>query len=407
MVATAVEHLGLRLEAHDQEWADILDRWLHDRWPAHRDAIGSARGAEREMALRAWQGELARGGYAAINWPKRFGGQSATTTQQLAYFLTMGEHRAGPPTGRIGLNLCGPTLIAHGTEAQQQRFLGPMLRGEHIWCQGFSEPGAGSDLASLRTRAVVDGDDLVISGQKIWTSGADRADWMFALVRTDPTAPKRDGISFVLIPMSAPGVEVRPIKQISGDSGFSEVFLDAVRVPLTHVVGGLNNGWNVTRTTLANERAVLFLGQQVALSSTVRKVITQACEVGTNGRRAADDPDLRGRIADAWMESELVRINGMRNLAKVLDGDAPGPEGAMSKLFGQHVEQHVHELALDIGGALSVLERGSDDAPYDGKWALGWLRTRASTIGGGTSEIQRNILAERVLGMPRDPWADA
>ena len=407
MVATAVQQLGLQLDRDDQRWADELDDWLTRSWPAHATAIAAATGREREAALRAWQSELAGARYAAIGWPEQYGGRAATTTQQLVYFLTMGQHRAAPPTGRIGLNLCGPTLMSHGTTEQREAFLRPMLHGEHVWCQGFSEPGAGSDLASLRTRAQLDGDHLVVTGQKIWTSGADRADWMFALVRTDPAAPKRDGISFVLIPMDAPGVEVRPIKQISGDSGFSEVFLDEVRVPLTHVVGGLDNGWAVTRTTLANERALLFLGQQVALTSTMRKIIRQAREVLPGVAPAKDDHALRDRIAEAWIETELVRINGMRNLVKVLDGQNPGPEGAMSKLFGQHVEQVVHELALDVGGGRSVLERGADEAPYDGKWALGWLRTRASTIGGGTSEIQRNILSERVLGMPRDPWADA
>lgn len=407
MRSTVVASLGLRLDAAEQRWAADLDSWLAEHWPVHRDAIRSSAGADREAALRSWQAELAQARYAAIGWPEEHGGRAASTTQQLLYYLALGQHRAAPATGRIGLNLCGPTLIAHGTPEQQQRFLPPMLRGEHLWCQGFSEPDAGSDLASLRTKGVVVGDELVITGQKIWTSGAERADWMFALVRTDPAAPKRDGISFVLVPMDADGVDVRPIKQISGDSGFSEVFLDEVRVPLAHVVGGLGNGWSVTRTTLANERAVLFLGQQVALTSTVRRIIGQAKEVVPGRGRAADDRALRDRIAEAWIETELVRINGMRNLAKVLDGQNPGPEGAMSKLFGQHVEQQVHELALDVGGGAAVLERGAEGAPYDGKWALGWLRTRASTIGGGTSEIQRNILAERVLGMPRDPWADA
>ncbi|RNL62357.1 acyl-CoA dehydrogenase [Nocardioides marmoriginsengisoli] len=407
MDSTAVDSLGLRLDDLDRAWAQELGAWLAQHWPAHRAAIRAAAPTERDGALRAWQSELAEARYAAIGWPEEFGGRAATTTQQLLFHLALGEHRAMPATGRIGLNLCGPTLISHGTPEQQELFLRPMLHGEHLWCQGFSEPDAGSDLASLRTRGVVDGEELVITGQKIWTSGADRADWMFALVRTDPAAAKRDGISFVLVPMDAAGVDVRPIRQISGDSGFSEVFLDEVRVPLANVVGGLDNGWSVTRTTLANERAVLFLGQQVALTSTMRKIVAQAKEDLPGRPRAAADPALRDRIAGAWIETELVRINGMRNLAKVLDGQNPGPEGAMSKLFGQHVEQHVHELALDLGGGAAVLERGAEDAPYDGKWALGWLRTRASTIGGGTSEIQRNILAERVLGMPRDPWADA
>jgi alkylation response protein AidB-like acyl-CoA dehydrogenase len=227
------------------------------------------------------------------------------------------------------------------------------------------------------------------------------------LVRTDPGAPKRRGISFVLVPMAAHGVDVRPIKQISGDSEFNEVFLDEVTVPMSNVVGGLHNGWNVTRTTLANERAILFMGQQMALTSTLRKVITQARTPDASGERPADAPHLRDRIAEAWIEVELVRLNGLRNLAKVLGGREPGPEGAMSKLFGQHAEQALHELALDIGGQFAILDRGAELAPNKGKWALGWLRTRASTIGGGTSEIQRNVLAERILGQPRDPWADA
>jgi alkylation response protein AidB-like acyl-CoA dehydrogenase len=258
----------------------------------------------------------------------------------------------------------------------------------------------------LRTRAVVDGDELVITGQKIWTSGAHLSDWMFALVRTDPAAPKRQGISFVLVPMTAPGVEVRPIRQISGDSDFNEVFLDEVRVPLSNVIGPLNDGWNVTRTTLANERAILFMGQQMALTATLRKAIATANAPDPHGVRAADDPHWRDRIAQAWIDVELLRLNGMRNLAKVLAGGEPGAEGSMSKLFGQYVEQHLHELALDLGGEFAILDRGADDAPNKGKWALGWLRTRASTIGGGTSEIQRNVLAERILGQPRDPWAD-
>ncbi|MFE9322586.1 acyl-CoA dehydrogenase family protein [Nocardia sp. NPDC006982] len=400
--------LGVQLSAADEEFATELSTWLDGHLPAHRaESAEAATPADKLRLARVWQAELAAGGWAAITWPRIHGGREASATQQLIYHSTVAERRVPPAVGRIGINLCGPTLIAHGTEEQRARFLEPMLRGEHLWCQGFSEPGAGSDLASLQTSGVIDGQELVITGQKIWTSGAERADWMFALVRTDRSAPKREGISFVLIPMDAAGVDVRPIKQLSGDSGFNEVFLDQVRVPLDNVVGGLNKGWGVTRTTLANERAILFMGQQVALASTVRKIVDQARHRDVSGWRAADDAHLRSRIAEAWIDAELVRINGIRNLGKVLAGRQPGPEGAMSKLFGQHVEQRVHELALDLGGTAALLDRGAKDAPNRGKWALGWLRTRASTIGGGTSEIQRNVLSERVLGQPRDPWADA
>ncbi len=400
--------LDIDLSEDDAAFAEEWMTWLDTHLPAMHEKLADAGSdADKQALARDWQSQMAAGGWAAITWPLEFGGRAATARQQLIFYLTSAERRVPPLAGRIGINLCGPTLIAHGTSEQQQRFLPPMLDGRHVWCQGFSEPGAGSDLASLRTRGVVDGDSLVITGQKIWTSGAQYADCMFALVRTDPDAPKRRGISFVLVPMTANGIEVRPIRQISGDAGFNEVFLDEVRVPLTNVIGELNGGWNVTRTTLANERAILFMGQQMALTATLRKAITMAKVADPQGVRAADDPHFRDRIAQAWIDVELVRLNGMRNLARVLAGKEPGPEGAMSKLFGQHVEQKLHELALDLGGEFAILDRGAPDAPNRGKWALGWLRTRASTIGGGTSEIQRNVLAERILGQPRDPWADA
>jgi alkylation response protein AidB-like acyl-CoA dehydrogenase len=403
-----LDALDIDLSEQDAAFAAEWSVWLDEHLPDIHEKFATAGSAAEKHALaRQWQSQMAAGRWAALTWPPEVGGRAATARQQLLFFLTSAERRVPPLAGRIGLNLCGPTLIAHGTPEQQQRFLPPMLDGTEVWCQGFSEPGAGSDLASLRTRGEIDGDELVITGQKIWTSGAQVADWMFALVRTDPDAPKRHGISFVLVPMTAKGVDIRPIRQISGDADFNEVFLDEVRVPLTNVVGNLNDGWNVTRTTLANERAILFMGQQIALTATLRKATTMAKTADPQGLRAADDPHLRDRIAQAWIDVELVRLNGMRNLTKVLSGKEPGPEGAMSKLFGQHVEQHLHELALDLGREFSILDRGADDAPNRGKWALGWLRTRASTIGGGTSEIQRNVLAERILGQPRDPWADA
>jgi len=402
-VSEAAADLGLQLEPDDVAFAAELREWLDEHLPADRPP----RDPEERIAwLRCWQAELDRGRWVAVAWPEEHGGRAATPVQQLLYHLEMSQRRAPMVVGQIGLNLCGPTLVAHGSEAQRRRHLAPMRSGQELWAQAFSEPGAGSDLASLRTRGVVDGDELVITGQKVWTTGAHIADWLFALVRTDPAAPKREGLSFVLVPLDAAGITVRPIRQISGDAEFNEVFLDEVRVPLSNVVGGLGQGWQVTRTTLANERAVLFTGQQLALRSLVDRIVATAQTPGLDGSRAADDPGLRKRIAEAWITSRLVGVNGMRNLGRVLAGEEPGPEGAMSKLFGQEAEQRIHELALDVGGLGALLDRGAVDAHGGGRWALGWLRTRASTIGGGTSEIQRNILAERVLGQPRDPWSD-
>jgi alkylation response protein AidB-like acyl-CoA dehydrogenase len=348
-----------------------------------------------------------RGGWVAIHWPAEFGGRGASLMEQVVYHTELALRKVPALIGHIGLSLCGPTIMVHGTPEQRERFLEPMRTAGHIWCEGFSEPDAGSDLAGLKTRGVIDGDELVINGQKIWTSGAEISDWMFALVRTDPDAPKRHGISFVLVPMDADGLEVRPIRQIGGDAGFNEVFLSDVRVPLDNVVGPLHEGWSVARTTLSHERSTLFMASQLRMAQTLDDIV-ELTKRSTDeaGRSRASDPELRRRIARAWIATQLARINGMRNLGRVLAGEQPGPEGAVMKLFGQESEKALYELALDVAGPVGVLDKGAADAPDRGKWVLGYLRTRASTIGGGTSEIQRNILAERVLGFPRDPWAD-
>ena len=350
-------------------------------------------GSGRLHALKQWQRTMDSGSWAAIAWPEEFGGRAATFTQQLLFHGELARRRLPGPVGRTGLSILGPTLMVHGSAQQREEVLPRLRRGDDLWCQGFSEPEAGSDLANLRTTAVADGDELVINGQKIWTSGAREADAVFALVRTDPAAPKREGISYVLVPLSAPGVTVRPIRQISGDEEFSEVFFDDVRVPVSAVVGGLGNGWKVMRTTLANERSVLFLSRQLAFERQLKAISPQA---------AQGDAHLRERWARCWGAAQLVRINGLRGLARAEDGMEPGPEASMSKLFGQETEKALYELALDAAGPLAVLDTASADAVDGGKWALGWLRTRASTIGGGTSEVQRNALAERVLGQPRD-----
>jgi len=392
------------LDERASELVDELTGWLVDHlpegWRLPRDPD------ERIVWLRDWQRQMAEARWVAIHWPEEHGGRDATLEEQVAYHATLARHRAPGLIGNTGLSLCGPTILVHGTDEQRQRFLPPMLRGEEIWCEAFSEPDAGSDLAGLRTRGVVEGDELVITGQKIWTSQATIADWMFALVRTDPEAPKREGISFVLIRMDAPGLDVRPIRQISGDAEFCEVFLDEVRIPLTQVVGELNGGWHVARTTLSHERSTIFVAGQMRMARQIERIaaLLAESEDPVTGEPRSDRYELRQRLAQAWIDAQLAMVHGARTFGQVAAGREPGPEAAVLKLFGQESEQRLYELALDIPGAAGLLDHGADGAPGNGRWVLGYLRTRASTIGGGTSEIQRNILAERVLGLPRDPW---
>ena len=401
--------MDIALTPEARQLTKELEAWLDDNlpedfgkaWRLPRDP------AERVAWLRDWQARLAKDHWVAIHWPTEHGGRAASLEEQVAYHAVMARRRPPMLIGNTGLSLCGPTIITHGSDAQRERFLPPMLTGEEIWCEGFSEPEAGSDLAGLKTRGIVEGDQLVITGQKTWTSAAMIADWMFALVRTDPDAPKRDGISFVLIPMDAAGLDARPIKQISGDAEFCEVFLDEVRVPLDNVVGDLNQGWYVARTTLSHERSTIFVASQMRMTrqlETIAGVLAKATDPDGSPRQARHD--LRQRLAQAWIDSQLSRVHGARSFATIAAGHEPGPEAAVTKLFGQESEKRLHELALDACGPAGLLDKGSNEAPDGGKWILGWLRTRASTIGGGTSEIQRNILAERVLGMPRDPWSD-
>lgn len=395
---------GADLPESAAEFTAELSSWLDENLP---DGFGEPgfrmpKGTEpRREFIRDLQRRMAEGRWLAIHWPEEFGGRNATMEQQIAYHAELARRGVPRPLGHIGLNLCGPTIIRHGTDEQRARFLGPMRTGEEVWCEGFSEPEAGSDLAGIRTRGVVEGDELVINGQKTWTTGAHYSKWMFALVRTDPEASKHDGLSFVLIPMDAPGVTVRPIERISRDPDINEVFLDDVRVPLSNVVGPLHGGWGVTRTTLSHERYTQFLASQIGFTRVLSGVVRLAKEYDLLGERPADEHEVRSALARKWMTSQLIRINGLRNIATVKDSGEPGPEGAIMKVFGQEEEKALYDLALHMHGARSLLDRGAEFAPDRGKWIFGYLRTRASTIAGGTSEIQRNIIAERVLGMPR------
>ncbi len=359
--------------------------------------------ADREDVerLRAWQRTLWEGGWVGLNWPVKYGGRGAAILEQIIFYEELARAQAPPPINRGGLSMLGPTLMAHGTEAQIQRFLPKILTAEEIWCQGFSEPNAGSDLANLQCRAVRDGDEFVVSGQKVWTSLAHVADWGFFLVRTDPAAPRHKGITFLLVDMRSPGITVRPLRQMTGEAEFNEVFLDAVRVPVANVVGKVNEGWQVAMTALAYERDLLTFIRNISLRMALDRLVTLAKKTERNGARAADDPVVRQGLVALLIEERCLQLNGYRSLTRLVRGEAPGPEGSTSKLSWSRVDQDLAELATEILGPLSQITDKAW-AVDEGQWAYNCLLARASTIRAGTSEILKNILGERVLGLPKD-----
>jgi alkylation response protein AidB-like acyl-CoA dehydrogenase len=393
----------VRLSPEDAAFRDEVRGWLAD----HSEEIEETRrldwesGGEAFERHREWERTLSAAGLAAVHWPEEYGGRGASIVQQAIFTEEYIRARAPERINRLGLGLLGPTLMAHGTQEQKAAHLERILRCDEIWCQGFSEPNAGSDLASLRTRAVLDGDEYVVDGQKIWTSLGRFGDWIFTLVRTNPDAPKHKGITFLLIDMHSPGVEVRPLVQINGDARFAEVFFTGVRVPAGNVVGGVDNGWKVAMTTLGFERGT-GLGSSAAFNRMFDELvdITRVSERGD--AVAADDPDVRRRIAQAYIETRIFDLNSKRMLTRLARGDQVGPEASMNKLYWSEMEARLTELAVDVLGERGELEPGSADAAGD--WFNTYLYARASQIFAGTSEVQKNIIAQRVLGLPREGW---
>jgi alkylation response protein AidB-like acyl-CoA dehydrogenase len=309
--------------------------------------------------------------------------------------------RAPGLIGMMGIQMVGPTLIQFGTEEQRRRYLPKILTADEIWCQGYSEPGAGSDLASLRTRAELVGDEFVVNGQKVWTSSAQYADRMFCLVRTDPSAPKHAGISYVLIDMKSPGISVRPLVQMTGDAGFNEVFFEDVRVPRTNLVGQLNNGWQVANATLAHERNML--GSTVRTQQTFQKLVRLAQTQRRNGAAASADPVIRQRLADLALRVETMKLEAYRQLTDTLRGRPPGIAASVSKLVTTELNHDIARTALDIMGSYGPLGRRDARARDGGIWPVDFMYSLGLIIGGGTSQIQKNIISERGLGMPKEP----
>jgi alkylation response protein AidB-like acyl-CoA dehydrogenase len=298
-----------------------------------------------------------------------------------------------------GLTMGGPVLIAHGTDAQKRRHLRTILSAEEIWCQGFSEPNAGSDLAALKTRAVLDGDDFIVTGQKVWTSFARYADWCMLLVRTDPDAPKHKGISYLLVDMHSPGISVRPLVQINGDRGFNEVFFEDVKVPKQNLVGEKNQGWHVAITTLMFERS--GVGERRDMLNAVKELADVAKTLPRDGRTAWDDAAVRQKLAQFACEAQALKYTGYRQLTRRLKGQAPGPEGSVTKLAASELNARINNFAMELLGPYSQIAYNAAYAIDQGKWAYRMLGSRALTIAGGTSEIQRNIIGERVLSLPK------
>lgn len=351
---------------------------------------------DRLSRMRLWQKRLHGAGLAAISWPVEFGGRAATPVQQLIFNAEMAAARAPEPINRSAINQLGPTIIQWGTDEQRARYLPKILSGEEVWCQGFSEPGAGSDLAALKTKAEIDDEELVISGQKVWTSKAQYADWIYILARTDPAAEKHHGISYILVPLRTSGIEVRPIRQITGQSEFNEVFFDAVRVPLANVLGPLHEGWRVAKSTLGYERVGQSRTHRIErrLSILVRMALEQ------DGVR---DDYVADRIVGFAARVEALRQISAQATAAGIRGVSPGPEASVAKLLTSEVDQAMANFGLELAGPGGTLERGSAGATKDGNVAQSYLLMRAATFGAGTSEIQRNVIAEKLLGLPRDP----
>jgi alkylation response protein AidB-like acyl-CoA dehydrogenase len=357
---------------------------------------------DRAMFRLAWERKLHAGGWAGINWPKEYGGRGASLIERAIFAEEMARARAPEGINIIGHNLVGTTLLRHGTEAQKLRFLPKILSSEEVWCQGFSEPNAGSDLASVRTKAELRGGKFVVNGQKVWTSYAQYSHWCFALVRTDPDAPKHKGLSFILIDMKSPGISIRPLKQISGENEFNETYFDDVEVPAENIVGEINGGWKIAMTTLAFERGPEdALGRQVRFKQELDKLLLALAELPRGKGKAIDDPVIRQRLAKSIIEVEVMRLNATRAFSKYLGGDDRGSDASMIKLYWSHAAQRLYETALDALGPIAPLA-GSDPAGVaGGRFQLSWLQSKAFSIYSGSSEVQRNIIGERVLGLPR------
>lgn len=399
--------MDLNYTAEDKAFRQQVRHWLEENIPKKRPETLDER--------RAWHRKLYEAGYLGMGWPKEYGGQEARPMEQAIVGEELARANAPASLNGLGIGIVAPTLIHHGTEHQKQEHVSKILTADELWCQLYSEPNSGSDLASLQCRADVNGDEFIINGQKIWTSGAYNADWGILLARTDRSAPKHQGISCIMLDMHQPGVEVRPLKQISGSSEFCEVFFTNVRVNADNLIGEMNAGWRIAQTTLSYERGGNVLSRVVRLQEMYSRMIEVCKTLKRNGKPAIEDPNVRQKLGEIYAEIEVLRYAALRLLSRLEKGQRPGPEASISKLHYSELDKHVQELFLDILGPYGLQTGGQpqefalhadSDFGEAGSWAYSFFWSRAGTIYAGSSEIQKNILGERVLGLPKEVRED-
>jgi len=394
--------VDLTLTPTETAFRDALRSWIAANAPKNWEA-GQLHASmhERFAFLRRWQKTVYEGGWAGVSWPKAYGGRGATMMEQAIFTEEMA--RAGAPAlaNTLGLAIIGPTIIHFGTDAQKKRYLANILSGDEIWCQGFSEPNAGSDLAGLRTRSELKGDHYIINGQKIWTSYGWVADWCALLTRSDAQSQKHAGLTYILVDMKSPGIEVRPLRQMTGESEFTEVFFHDVKVPAANVLGPQGEGWKVALGTLAHERATLGVLFQVQTRRQLDRHVEIWTQMDARGETTTDTAVVRQKTAAAYVENEVLRLNHLRAISSIMRKGAPGPEGSILKIGWSEANQRFQALAQEVLGDYGQLAAGSDLAIDNGAFAYSYLRSRGNTIEAGTSEIQRNIVGQHVLGLPK------
>ncbi len=390
--------MDLNLSPEEIKFRDELRAWLTANVPKDWDERREESMELRFEYLKRWQRKLYEGGWAGISWPKEYGGRGASLMEQVIFWQEMALASAPPLANVLGLGIIGPTIIAYGSEAQKKRHLAKILSAEEIWCQGFSEPDAGSDLANVRCEAKLDGDHYVVNGQKVWNSYGWAAHWCELIVRTDPDVPKHKGLTVLLVDMKSPGVDVRPLRQMTGETEFNEIFFHDVRVPATNVVGKVNEGWGVAMGTLMHERGTFGAGLQITYRRNMERLIDLAKTLERNGKPAAEDPIIRQKLAQCYAEIEIMRCNQMRAFSRISATGVPGPEGSIQKIFWSELNQRFQQIAQELLGPYGQLEAGDGHAIDNGMWAYGYLRSRGNTIEAGTSEIQRNIIGHFVSG---------